>query len=67
MKCGGPWTIRKSAIRPPVIFTINGKRHLVVWHPNSITGLDPETGKQLWDVPYSVRVGTGDRHAAERR
>jgi outer membrane protein assembly factor BamB len=42
---------------PPVIFTINGKRHLVVWHPNSITGLEPETGKLLWDVPYSVRVG----------
>jgi len=42
---------------PPVIFTIHGKRHLIVWHPRSITGLDPETGKQLWDVPYSVKVG----------
>ncbi len=42
---------------PPVIFTINGKRHLVVWHPRSITGLDPNTGKLLWDVPYSVKAG----------
>lgn len=42
---------------PPVIFTIHGKRHLVVWHPRSITGLDPETGKTLWDVPYAVKVG----------
>jgi len=42
---------------PPVIFTIHGKRHLVVWHPRSITGLDPKTGTLLWDVPYAVRVG----------
>jgi outer membrane protein assembly factor BamB len=42
---------------PPVIFAIHGKRHLIVWHPRSITGLEPETGKQLWDVPYSVKVG----------
>jgi outer membrane protein assembly factor BamB len=42
---------------PPVIFTIHGKRHLVVWHPRSISGLDPETGALLWDVPYSVKVG----------
>jgi outer membrane protein assembly factor BamB len=42
---------------PPVIFTINGKRQLIVWHPRSITGLDPETGATLWDVPYSVKVG----------
>jgi outer membrane protein assembly factor BamB len=40
-----------------VIFAIHGKRHLIVWHPRSITGLEPETGKQLWDVPYSVKVG----------
>ena len=42
---------------PPVIFTINGKRQLIVWHPHSITSLDPRTGATLWDVPYSVKVG----------
>jgi outer membrane protein assembly factor BamB len=42
---------------PPVIFTINGKRQLIVWHPHSITALDPQSGSQLWDVPYRVRVG----------
>jgi outer membrane protein assembly factor BamB len=41
---------------PPVIFTIHGKRHLIVWHPRSITGLDPQTGTVLWDVPYSVKA-----------
>ena len=42
---------------PPVIFTIRGKRQLVVWHPSSISGLDPETGKLLWDFPFPVKVG----------
>jgi outer membrane protein assembly factor BamB len=42
---------------PPVIFTINGQRHVVVWHPRSISGLDPNTGKLLWDIPYGVKVG----------
>ena len=42
---------------PPVIFTIHGNRHLVVFHPHSITGLDPKNGKFLWDVPYSVKAG----------
>jgi hypothetical protein len=40
-----------------VIFTINGKRQLIVWHPHSITSLDPSTGATLWDIPYSVKVG----------
>jgi outer membrane protein assembly factor BamB len=42
---------------PPVIFTIHGIRHLVVFHPHSITGLDPSNGKVRWDVPYSVKAG----------
>jgi outer membrane protein assembly factor BamB len=42
---------------PPVIFKIHGKRHLVIWHPESITGLDPADGKPLWDVPWQMKVG----------
>jgi outer membrane protein assembly factor BamB len=42
---------------PPVIFTIHGKRHLVIWHPESITGLDPIDGKPLWNVPWPIKVG----------
>ena len=42
---------------PPVIFTIHGKRHLVIWHPESITGLDPADGKPLWNVPWPIKVG----------
>jgi outer membrane protein assembly factor BamB len=42
---------------PPVIFTIHGKRQLVIWHPASITGLDPADGKELWNVPWLIKVG----------
>jgi len=42
---------------PPVIFTINGKRHLVIWHPAAITGIDPHGGAVVWNVPFPIRVG----------
>jgi outer membrane protein assembly factor BamB len=42
---------------PPVIFTINGKRQLIVWHPDAISAVDPATGTLLWNVPFAVRVG----------
>jgi outer membrane protein assembly factor BamB len=39
---------------PPVIYTIHGRRQLVIWHPDAVSGLDPETGKLLWSQPYPV-------------
>jgi outer membrane protein assembly factor BamB len=41
---------------PPVIYEIGGKRQLIVWHPAALVGLDPETGKKLWDVPFAVKA-----------
>lgn len=42
---------------PPVIYDIAGIRTLVIWHPESINGLDPESGKTLWSYPFAVRAG----------
>lgn len=39
---------------PPVIYTVNGKRQLIIWHPDGIAGLAPESGKALWTHPYPV-------------
>ena len=33
---------------PPMIYTLGGKRQLVIWHSKAVVGLDPETGKRLW-------------------
>ena len=32
----------------PVIIEAGGKRQLIVWHPEALNGLDPETGKLYW-------------------
>jgi outer membrane protein assembly factor BamB len=40
---------------PPVIYDIGGKRQLIIWHPRALVGLDPETGKRLWEVPFEAR------------
>lgn len=39
----------------PVLATLAGVRTLLVWHPKSLVGLDPATGKKLWSVPMAVK------------
>lgn len=41
----------------PILATLAGRRQLIAWHPEMITGLDPETGRQLWTVPHHIREG----------
>ncbi len=33
---------------PPTIWNNNGVEQLIIWHAESINGLDPKTGKVLW-------------------
>jgi outer membrane protein assembly factor BamB len=42
---------------PPMIFDVEGQRQLIIWHPESVNGLDPETGKVFWSVPFVGRNG----------
>lgn len=42
---------------PPVIVKLGGKRQLIIWHPEAVNGLDPETGKVYWSQPFEVRAG----------
>ncbi len=39
---------------PPVIYQIGERRQLIIWHPEAINGLDPETGKVLWSQPFKL-------------
>jgi outer membrane protein assembly factor BamB len=39
---------------PPMIYEVGGKRQLIVWHPESVNGLDPETGKVYWSQPFGT-------------
>jgi outer membrane protein assembly factor BamB len=47
-------TAREIGYAPPVIYNIRGERHLIIWHPDAVTALNPETGKVLWTHAYPV-------------
>jgi outer membrane protein assembly factor BamB len=42
---------------PPVIYTLAGKRQLIIWHPEAVNGLDPETGEVYWSQPFKIQAG----------
>jgi outer membrane protein assembly factor BamB len=42
---------------PPVIYPVGNARQLIIWHPKAIVGLDPESGKKLWDYPWEIQAG----------
>ena len=58
-------TAKEPGYCPPVIFTAGGKRQLIVWHPESVNSLDPETGKTYWSVPSQNPVRHDHPHPAQ--
>lgn len=50
-------TAKEPGYCPPMIFQAGGKRQLIIWHPESVNSLDPETGKVYWSEPFAVRSG----------
>ncbi|MBM4067392.1 MAG: pyrrolo-quinoline quinone [Planctomycetes bacterium] len=40
---------------PPMLFTAGGQRQLLIWHPESVNSLEPETGKVNWTFPFTGR------------
>jgi outer membrane protein assembly factor BamB len=45
-------TTEEVGYSPPVLIDAGGKRQLVVWHSESVNGLDPATGRVYWTQPY---------------
>jgi outer membrane protein assembly factor BamB len=41
----------------PVIFEAGGARQLIIWHPEALTSLNPETGERYWEQPWEVSMG----------
>ncbi|HKB04659.1 MAG TPA: PQQ-binding-like beta-propeller repeat protein [Gemmataceae bacterium] len=41
----------------PTMIEAGGKRQLLIFHAESVNGLDPETGKRLWNV--KLKAGNG--------
>jgi outer membrane protein assembly factor BamB len=42
---------------PPMIYQAGGKRQLIVWDADALSGLDPETGKVYWSQPAAPQQG----------
>jgi len=40
---------------PPVIFEINGKRELIMWHTHAVVSLNPESGKKNWQYDWEIQ------------
>src|SRR5215211_7315020 len=55
------WTALKAkeiGYCPPTIVEAGGTRQLIIWNPESVNSLDPETGKVYWSHPFGpVRYG----------
>ena len=43
---------RSPGYCPPMIVEAAGVRQLIIFHPESVNSLDPETGKVYWTVPH---------------
>jgi len=44
---------------PPMMYEFGGKRQLIIWHPESVNALDPETGNVIWSYPLTPSVRSG--------
>jgi hypothetical protein len=47
---------KRPGYSSPVIIQGGGVRQLIIWHPESVNSLDPETGKVYWSLASSEPV-----------
>jgi outer membrane protein assembly factor BamB len=50
-------TAREPGYSAPAMIDAGGARQLLIWHPESLNSLDPETGKLYWSVPLDLDYG----------
>ncbi|HUL51041.1 MAG TPA: PQQ-binding-like beta-propeller repeat protein [Candidatus Nitrosotalea sp.] len=50
---------KEPGYAPPMIFEFTGKRELIIWHPEAVSGLDPETGHLIWSYPLTPPIRSG--------
>ena len=36
---------------------VGGKRQLIIWTPENLHSLDPETGEEYWHQPFKIQAG----------
>lgn len=48
---------REPGYAPPMIYDAGGKRQLIIWHPEALSSIDPETGAVYWTERVEARSG----------
>lgn len=51
-------TSPEQGYSPPTIIEFGGVRQLILYRPNAVSSVDPETGKEYWSVPYEASNGS---------
>lgn len=50
---------KEPGYAPPMIYQFAGKRQLIIWHPEAVNALDPDTGKLIWSYPLLPSIRSG--------
>jgi outer membrane protein assembly factor BamB len=48
---------KEPGYAPPTLIEAGGKPQVVIWHAESINGLNPDTGEKYWSVPLAPNYG----------
>jgi len=48
---------KEPGYAPPMIYQAGGCRQLILWHPESLNSLDPDTGRLYWTQPFECKAG----------
>ena len=52
---------------PPMIYEFAGKRQLIIWHPEAVSALNPDTGAVYWSYPLAPPIRSGMTIPAPRK
>ena len=50
---------KEPGYAPPMIYEFAGKRQLIIWHPEAVNALDPDTGKVFWTHATVPEIRSG--------
>jgi outer membrane protein assembly factor BamB len=46
---------KETGYCPPMIYQMGGKRELIIWSPEAVTALEPESGRTIWTQPWKIQ------------
>ncbi len=47
---------KETGYCPPMIYQVGSRRELIIWDPEAVAGLDPETGNTIWTQPWKIQA-----------